>query len=239
MTIAHALLALVAAQLGLRIAGVAGLAARLLPVSPGRAPYLIWTARVWLSFGVPALAGLWLLQRGSDLWHLPPEFGPAEAYTRALGPFEAGPILLGLLLGTLAAAALTSWRRRRGQPAIHLGRPPRLPAAPRELPAAALLAVSAGVAEELYFRLLLPLLIVLVTGSAIAAVLASAVLFGAVHRYQGMVGMLATGAAGLLLSIVYLASGDLWLAMAVHAAIDVNALVLRPWLALRARGKSA
>ena len=34
---------------------------------------------------------------------------------------------------------------------------------------------------------------------------------------------------------VYLASGLFWLAVACHVVIDLNALVIRPWLAFGAR----
>lgn len=229
-----ALLAAVLLQLGLRIAGKETVAARVLPLRGGP-PFLAWAGRLWLSFGVPALLGLLVLGRVGSLGTLPPEFAPAAALARTFGRFEAGPILTGLVLGSALAAGLSWLHVRRGGRPFQLGRPPRLPAAARELPAAAVLAVSAGVTEELYFRLLLPLLVAAVTGSAVLGVAVSALLFGAVHRYQGPVGMLATGLAGLFLGTVYLASGELWLAMACHATIDLNALVVRPWLGWRGR----
>ncbi|PAX07230.1 CPBP family intramembrane glutamic endopeptidase [Sphingomonas lenta] len=227
--LAAALLAAALIQLGLRVAGRSSLAAQLLPMR-GRAPFAVWAGRLWLSFAIPALAALLLIGRDEALSSLPAELAPAAALARSYGRFEAWPILLGLALGSVLAAGLSWWRQRRGRRAFYLGRPPRLPSSARELPAAALLAVSAGVTEELYFRLMLPLLIALVTGSALLGVGISALLFGAAHRYQGWVGVVATGLVGLFLSVVHLASGDLWLAMACHATIDLNALVVRPAL---------
>ena len=118
--------------------------------------------------GLPALGALMLLGRWDAVWSMPPEFQSAAAGARAWGPVEPEPILLGLLLGS-GVSALVSWRqlRRRGRIG-YLGRPPRLPQHPRELPTAALLALSAGAAEELYFRLALPLLVTIVSGSAVA-----------------------------------------------------------------------
>jgi membrane protease YdiL (CAAX protease family) len=229
----HALLALAAVQVAVRVMGRPTLSARLFPRMEGGAPYLVWALRLWPAFGLPALAALLLLGRGEALATPPPEFGPAAAWVRAFAGVEPWSVLLGLLLGG-ALGALIAWRRlRRGRGLARLGRPPRLPRARGELPAAALLALSAGVAEELYFRLALPLLVALATGSAWLGFAVAAAAFGAVHRYQGPVGIAVTGLVALLLSAVYLGSGSLWLAMLCHVAIDLNALVIRPWLALR------
>lgn len=228
------LLAAVALQLGLRMAGRPSIASRLLPLGEG-APFLVWAGRLWLSFALPALVALLLLGRVDALWRLPPEFAEATRLARSWGRFEAWPILTGLAIGS-ALAALFAWRRgRRGKRPRYIGKPARLPVRTGELPGAAVLAVSAGVAEELYFRLLLPLLIALVSGSALAGLAASALIFGIMHRYQGWVGVAATTFAGAFLSFVHLASGDLWLAMACHIVTDLNGLVIRPALAFPSR----
>nr|WP_246346552.1 CPBP family intramembrane glutamic endopeptidase [Sphingomonas endophytica] len=96
-----------------------------------------------------------------------------------------------------------------------------------------LLAIVAGVTEELFFRLLLPLLIAIVSGSALLGFAGTTAAFGYAHRYQGWRGVIGTVIAGVLLALVYLVSGRLWAAMLVHAAIDLNGLVLRPMLAGR------
>ncbi|WP_375403174.1 CPBP family intramembrane glutamic endopeptidase [uncultured Sphingomonas sp.] len=236
--LAWALLAVAAVQVAGRALGWPSLAARLVPRMAGRAPYGVWAVRLWIALGLPALGALLLIGRGGAIWTLPAEFAPVAASARAWGVVSPGPVLLGLASGLLLGAVLTWWRLRRGRGLIEIGRPPRLPRAYDELPAAALLAITAGVAEEMYFRLALPLLIAIVCGSAWLGFGLAAAAFGAVHRYQGPVGMAVTGAVALLLSAVYLASGSLWLAMACHAAIDLNALVIRPWLAMRA-GRAA
>ena len=61
-----------------------------------------------------------------------------------------------------------------------------------------LLSINAGIGEELFFRLALPLLIVLVTGNVIAAFAVAAIVFGLVHVYQGWVGVLATTFLGVV-----------------------------------------
>lgn len=228
--LAALLLAAVTVQLVGRVLGWPSLAVRVLPGVRGSSPFGWWALRLWLTFALPTVLALLLLGRVDALWRMPPEFAPVAALARSWGLFEAGPILLGLLLGVVLSTCLTRRRVRRGERPRYVGRSPRLPVTPGEFPAAALLAVSAGVTEELYFRLLLPLLVTIVTGSALAGVAVAALAFGAVHRYQGWIGMAATGLTGLFLSGVYLASGQLWLAMACHAVIDLNAVVIRPWL---------
>src|SRR3546814_10584207 len=73
---------------------------------------------------------------------------------------------------------------------------------------AAASALAAGITEELYFRLLLPLTIALVTGNALVGFAVATLLFGLAHRYQRWRGVLATSAVGAVLAFVYLASGD-------------------------------
>jgi membrane protease YdiL (CAAX protease family) len=91
-------------------------------------------------------------------------------------------------------------------------------------------AVSAGIAEELYFRLLVPLAIAELTGNALAGFAVATILFALAHRYQRWLGVLSTGLVGALFAWLYLQSGALWVAMVAHAAVDLNGLVLRPAL---------
>ena len=232
--IAWALLALFAVQIGGRALGRPSLTGRLL-LRLGM-PRTFGTAALglWLGWGLPAALALLLLGRTEAAWRMPPELEPAAAVVRGWGLFAAWEVLLGVALGSLLSAALAWWRARRGRRPFTIGRPPRLPRTWRELPAGAVVAVSAGVAEELYFRLALPLAAALAIGSAWVGVALSAAAFGLAHRYQGRAGMVATGLAGLFLSALHLGTGELWLAMACHAAIDVNALVIRPAAVLAA-----
>jgi membrane protease YdiL (CAAX protease family) len=109
------------------------------------------------------------------------------------------------------------------------------PARGAELGWGVVLAIVAGVTEETFFRLLLPLLVASAGGSAPAGFAVATMLFGYAHRYQGWRGVAGTAIAGVLLALVYLVSARLWAAMLVHAAIDLNGLVIRPLLAGRMR----
>jgi membrane protease YdiL (CAAX protease family) len=55
----------------------------------------------------------------------------------------------------------------------------------------------------------------------VVVIIVSAVIFGLGHEYQGTMGMLKTGAVGLVFSISYLAVGrNLWPLALAHALID-------------------
>ena len=87
---------------------------------------------------------------------------------------------------------------RRPQPKILGDVEPLFPRNPDERRWTALIGANAGVGEELFFRLMLPLLITLVTGNASLAFAAAGLIFGLVHFYQGWVGILATTVAGFV-----------------------------------------
>ncbi len=57
----------------------------------------------------------------------------------------------------------------------------------------ALLGASAGVVEEVFFRLYLPLLLVMAGMSAMAAFAAAVLPFALLHRYQGWIGVIVAG----------------------------------------------
>lgn len=199
-----------------------------------RAAYRGWTLRLVTRFLLPSVAALAVLGRLDALMILPPEFAPAAAMVGPMGIDDLtlfGVGLAGGIGGTLVGAAWWRWRGRRGVGGPMLGNPGALlPRRRDELPHAALLAITAGVAEEPFFRLLLPLLMAMLGIGAVAGFVAAAVLFGLAHRSQGWVGMVATGVLSLLFAALYLATGRLWVAMAFHVLLDLIALVLRPAL---------
>lgn len=185
-----------------------------------------WAMGVAVSFAVPAVIGLALIGEN------PLETTQSEAIAIVPGDWPllpTTPLTIGLVLGTIANAAITHWRWRRGKRAFAIGNfPDVVPQTRGDLIPATVLAISAGVSEELFFRLLMPLLIALVFGSALAATIVASVLFGAVHRYQGWRGVVATTLVGAGLSLLYGLTSALWVAIAFHIAIDLNALVVRP-----------
>lgn len=210
---------------------------RLTDTASRRRRFWLWCARAWLAFALPPLVGLALLGRLDALVALPVELAPARALLPAYAGADvaamAGGAVLGVLGGGAVAALVFVLRRRRGatRPMPQLGDiGALLPRARSELLPGAALAISAGITEELAFRLFLPLLVAMLTGSAVLAFAVAAIVFAGLHLYQGWVGVLATGVVGLLMTAVYVLSGALWLVILLHAAIDLNGLVVRPLL---------
>lgn len=94
---------------------------------------------------------------------------------------------------------------------------------------AGVVAVGAGIGEEVLVRGLLIAFGVGVLGlSAWVAAAAATVVFGLAHSYQGWLGVLATTVLGAVLAGLYLATESLLLPIVVHIAIDVRGLLLTP-----------
>ncbi|USI72802.1 CPBP family intramembrane glutamic endopeptidase [Sphingomonas morindae] len=85
---------------------------------------------------------------------------------------------------------------------------------------------TAALGEELLFRgFVMDALQRLIGGSATAAIMAALVLqaliFGALHFYQGAGGMIVAGATGLALGLTWLLAGrTLWAGIILHALLD-------------------
>jgi uncharacterized protein len=147
------------------------------------------------------------------------------------GP-EAGERLrfFAYLVGFILLTGLWWWRTaRRGEP---VPRPPRLdvlvPATRAERRWAWAVAISAGICEELVFRGLLIAAGIAAGLPPIVAALASSVLFGMAHLYQGRLGMLLTTGTGLAMTYFVLPTGSLLFPIVLHILVDLRALVMVP-----------
>ncbi|MBB3911756.1 CPBP family intramembrane glutamic endopeptidase [Sphingomonas desiccabilis] len=197
-----------------------------------------WVARGWLLFGAVPLVALALLGQVDTLRRLPDAFVPLALAVRTALIGQGDPAATGLLAaavaGGLAGGAgvgllIAAWRRRRGRGDLHIGRiGGLLPRSCAELRWGAAVAITAGIVEELFFRLLLPLLVTQASGSALVGFGLATLLFGLAHGYQRLAGMVAATLVGGLFAALYLYSGALWLAMLAHVLLDLNSLVLRP-----------
>ena len=241
MTIALTVLAL--AAYGYFFKGDFGRLSELAALQPPgwrRRRYRLWIAKSWLLFAGPALIALVLLGRFGAVVAVPAAFAaPALAvgYPAPVGDI-AVELAIGLAIGSMIGGGWSIWRGRRGRMPAMLGDfSTLLPHDRSEALLAALTAITAGITEELYFRLAVPLLIADLTGSAWLGIGVATVMFALAHRYQRWIGVVATGLIGLLFAFFYLQSGALWLAMLAHATIDLNGLVIRPALAGMLRRK--
>jgi CAAX protease family protein len=89
----------------------------------------------------------------------------------------------------------------------------------------------AAVVEELAYRGWILTRCVEIGGGSrsawVAAVLVSSALFGAVHAYQGLSGMISTGLTGVVFGVTYLATGrNLWTAIIAHGTLDTAGFVM-------------
>jgi membrane protease YdiL (CAAX protease family) len=207
-----------------------------------QARYRRWVLTAFGFFVGGSLAILAALGDLGCVIHAPkPFFGAmrwAQTSLKAPGisPEFLGGLVGGVAIVVVAVTVVAIVRARRGGVApkapLMLGDiAPLMPRNGAETLWTALLSINAGIGEELFFRLTLPLLLALVFGAVPAAFVAAAIVFGLVHVYQGWVGVLATTVLGLVLTGVYLWAGNLAVPMALHAGLDLISLVVRPTLA--------
>jgi uncharacterized protein len=161
----------------------------------------------------------------------------SSAWRHAGAEFLAG-VGIGVVISLVAAIVLISRARRRArmgsQPVEH-SRWQRvlpdfaalIPTTLRERSLFAIVAVSAGVCEEVVFRAWLLDVLRHVAGlGGFALVGVAAGIFGVAHYYQGIVGVFVTGALGLVFCGIYIATGTLLVPIVVHAIIDLRVAVM-------------
>lgn len=95
-----------------------------------------------------------------------------------------------------------------------------LPRETSELPLFALMAMTAGVWEELLYRGFLMWVFTPLMG-VVGAIVLSSFLFGIAHIYQGWKGVLRTGAVGLVFAAAYALTHSLWWLMLAHGFVDI------------------
>lgn len=150
----------------------------------------------------------------------------------------AGTAVVGFGIGLMVSALVLVWRRRRdrgtdGRP-IQSGRGGQfdalLPRTSSQRRTWMAVAFTAGIVEEVLFRGM-PVYVLTHQFSRIGPVLtilATACLFGFAHAYQGWKGVLMTTVMGALFTGIYLATGALWIPMALHVLIDLRVLLMVP-----------
>ena len=213
--------------------------------------YRAWIVKSFLFFTGSTLILLAVERRLDSLTTLPVEFHSLYAWLRTLVPkpqfvnrgFLAGfgLDLVGSIVGGIFLGKALARKRLNGKTAMAGDVEPLLPRNGAETGWAVLLSLNAGLSEELFFRLLLPLLLANLFGNALFAFGVAVIIFGLVHLYQGVAGVIATTILGFALTGLYLWTGSLWIAIGAHTLLDLFGLVIRPNLArmVRARDKEA
>jgi membrane protease YdiL (CAAX protease family) len=140
---------------------------------------------------------------------------------------SARPLIIGGLGGLALGLIAQSLAARAGKGPKLVGDIAALiPRSAREKAWYAAVSVSAGIGEELIFRGFFMRLLADFGLRGLTLVAVSAVIFGFAHVYQGVGGVLVTTLMGALLGVVYLATGSLLVAMAVHALMDLRLLAM-------------
>jgi CAAX protease family protein len=170
------------------------------------------------------------------------DFGKWVAQTKEIGN---NAMMVGLGTGLVIGLLLVSVIRLRGRKRAHVATDsspstPKpwlrrlipdistlIPTTGRERLIFSAVAISAGICEEIVFRgWLLYVLHNPIGLTGMALVLFAATLFGLCHIYQGPTGVVATTAAGVLLTGVYVATGTLLVPIVLHALIDIRMAIV-------------
>jgi membrane protease YdiL (CAAX protease family) len=191
-----------------------------------------WLLESFLQFG--GLSAALLLLAGFAVGPLLQQLAgwPGVRELRGLLIHEPGvswSVLFGVIIALVVLTVIGARAARKEQEVPMIGDiSAMLPRNRQELVLGALLSANAGVVEELMFRLALPAAIYGASGSALAAVVGSVLLFGALHVYQGIPGVIGTTIVGAILMLLYAVSGTIVVPIIVHALFDLRSLVLIP-----------
>jgi membrane protease YdiL (CAAX protease family) len=209
---------------------------RLTPTRARQKVYARWlleAALVMSGLSAAVLLAAWpdvpLALRGTQNW------APVAAVRDFLG--TPGGVIASVVAAIVVAAALVvpvvALRRSVGEGGI--GDIPTvgdiralLPRVRGELKYGVGLGLSAGVLEELLFRLALPALIFGIIGSGPLAFGVAALAFGMLHLYQGPLGILFATLLGLVFAALYVLTGSIAAPIVLHALVDLRSLVLIP-----------
>jgi len=145
-------------------------------------------------------------------------------------PSITAGVLVGMLVGVVALTVVGVIAVRKDEEQmVSVGDVQAiLPRNRQELVLGGLLSLNAGVVEELLFRLAFPALVFAATGSAVVAIISSVLLFGLLHSYQGVAGIVITMILGAIFMAVYVLTGSILIAIVAHIVLDLRSLVIIP-----------
>ncbi|CAO1650079.1 CPBP family intramembrane glutamic endopeptidase [Salinibacterium sp. NYA9b] len=194
--------------------------------------------RRWLLISFTLFGGLALLTLLASGAFAAPLLADVQSWpwvSWLLGVLAARPsltagVLVGLAIGVIAVTVIAIISvRNEGDEVVSLGDVQAiLPRNRQELVLGGLLSINAGIVEELLFRLALPALLFATTGNAIVAVVLSLLLFGLMHSYQGLTGIIVTTVLGAVFMAIYVLTGSILITIIAHALLDLRSLVLIP-----------
>jgi membrane protease YdiL (CAAX protease family) len=89
-----------------------------------------------------------------------------------------------------------------------------------------LVALSAGVCEELIFRGYGLRLFESIGFTGNPLLIVTAAVFGLAHIYQGFIGVITTAVMGALFTLIYIQTGSLWWSIVAHILLDLRVLLI-------------
>ncbi len=192
------------------------LKARLVPLSP-RSKIKLFLYLILSQWILTALAVVILYRHGASLSAAGQQFGRA--------PWTVG-VTFAVVISVFL---LTRWHGNQ----LSKTDPDRLksllknvqfvlPTSPAERPVFVVVAITAGICEELLFRGWLVNFFAAGFGHLWLAVILSSILFGTAHLYQGPRAVPSTAFLGLVFALLFVATGSLLPGQGLHTFIDLN-----------------
>jgi uncharacterized protein len=87
--------------------------------------------------------------------------------------------------------------------------------------------LTAGVCEEIVYRgFLIPYFMVHANLPVTLAIIASSLVFGMAHIYQGLRGAIGAALLGMVFAVLFVMTGNLWVPITLHALIDARLLLM-------------
>lgn len=162
---------------------------------------------------------------------------PAPGEISWLAPGSRAALFLegltaGILIAILLPAVIALWsqkiRAKAGKAAMKLSF--LLPSTAAERSWWWLVCITAGICEEVVYRgfLLHYLHLQPLHLNLTWALLASSIIFGIAHLYQGVAGAVQTTVIGFVLGAIFLVTGSLLIPIVVHAVMDLRILAMLP-----------
>lgn len=203
-----------------------------------------WVLLSFAVFGIGGLLGLWAIGHINAVFEMPElirlnltpdtEASALSRFLKGLGSVFVYVIIIAIALGPLIHALMqritASQNAEDNTPPVVGDVEPIMPRNKKEQFWSFWIAVNAGFSEEIFFRLLLFIVLTLLSGNVWVGILGSTVLFGITHYYQGWGGVIGTTFIGGIFMMLYLVTQQIWVPIVLHMILDINALLVTPWL---------
>lgn len=200
--------------------------------------YKSWLVKSYVMLGLPAVLILVLLQETSYIFHPIWSNETTRSLHKELSSqsiwMMVTAVLIGATIGVMLLGIVTYMKTRRTQK-ISTGAvgdiESLLPRNSAERRYCSLLAIGAGLNEELLYRVAVPVILLGIWPNPTVAIVLSILAFGLMHIYQGIPGVVGATLSGMFLMYLYIITGNIFASILFHIFIDMNGLVIQPLIA--------